>query len=71
MLFNPVQRALRNGTLLSVVVGAVVQLQGETWQTALMSGLFTFAVITPAFWLSYKLANHLAEKQRNKKPDAQ
>ncbi|HEY9018432.1 hypothetical protein [Thiomicrospira sp.] len=68
MLFNPIQRALRNGLLLSLAVGAVVLWQGEGWLTALSSFAFTFAIITPAFWLSYKWANHLAAKNRNK-PD--
>ncbi len=64
MLFNPIQRALRNGLLLSTVVGAIVFWQGEPWHTALSSFAFTFVIITPAFWLSYKWANHLAAKNR-------
>lgn len=64
MLFNPVKRAVRNGLLLSIAVGAIVFWQGEAWHTALSSFAFTFVIITPAFWLSYKWANHLAAKQR-------
>jgi ABC-type dipeptide/oligopeptide/nickel transport system permease component len=64
MLFNPLQRALRNGLILSIAVGAIVFWQGEPWTTALSSFAFTFAIITPAFWLSYKWANHIAAKNR-------
>jgi ABC-type dipeptide/oligopeptide/nickel transport system permease component len=64
MLFNPLKRALRNGLFLSLAVGIIVYWQGEPWLTALSSTAFTFAVITPAFWLSYKWANKLVEKQR-------
>lgn len=64
MLFNPIQRALRNGSFLSIAVGLIVYWQGEPWTTALASTAFTFAIITPAFWLSYKWANHLAQKHR-------
>lgn len=66
MLFNPTQRALRNGLLLSLAVGAVVLWQNGGWLSALSSFAFTFVIITPAFWLSYKWANHLAAKSRNK-----
>lgn len=66
MLFNPIQRALRNGIMLSVAVGVIVFWQDEPWTTALSSFAFTFAVITPAFWLAYKWANQLAAKNRRK-----
>jgi ABC-type dipeptide/oligopeptide/nickel transport system permease component len=69
MLFNPVKRALRNGIFLSIAVGIIVGWQGETIQNALLSTLFTFAIITPAFWLSYKWANKLAAKHREPNND--
>jgi ABC-type dipeptide/oligopeptide/nickel transport system permease component len=65
MLFNPVKRALRNGIFLSIAVGIIVGWQGESIWNALTSALFTFSIITPAFWLSYKWANKLAAKHRD------
>ncbi|UQB41553.1 hypothetical protein JX580_07635 [Thiomicrospira microaerophila] len=65
MLFDPLKRALRNGLFLSIAVGIIVGWQGESIWTAFTSALFTFAIITPAFWLSYKWANKLAAKHRS------
>ena len=65
MLFNPLKRAIRNGLLLSFAVGVILVWQNESWWTAISSAVFTFAIITPAFWLSYKWANKLAAKHRN------
>ncbi len=65
MLFNPMKRALRNSALLSLAVGLVMLWQDNGLMESGLTALFTFMIITPAFWFSYQLANKLAKKMAN------
>lgn len=64
ILMNPeLKRALRNGSIIAVVVGIVVNFQGEDIPTSLLTMLYSFIFITPALWLSYKLTQKLLKKE--------
>lgn len=56
---NQIKRALRNSALITLVVGAVTHLQGDAFGAVLMTMAFTFAIITPALWLSYRFTAKL------------
>lgn len=67
---SPLKRAVRNSVILTAVVGIVVHLQGEAAATSMMTMVYTFAIITPALWLSYSFTQKLAQKhQQPKNPD--
>ncbi len=66
MLFNPLKRALRNSALISLAVGLVMLWQDTPLLESGLTALFTFMVITPAFWFSYQLANKLAKTMAEK-----
>lgn len=55
----PIKRALRNSAIMAIVVGIVVNFQGETAFASITTMLFTFAVIFPALWLSYRFTEKL------------
>ncbi len=57
-----VKRAVRNSVIITVVVGVVVNFQGATIYTSLMTMLYTFVVITPALWLSYRFIQKIIKK---------
>lgn len=52
---TPIKRSVRNAAIITVVVGAVNQFQGEEFLSTILTMTFTFAVITPALWLSYRM----------------
>lgn len=57
-----VKRALRNSIIITVVVGVVVNFQGEDMITSLLTMLYTFIFITPALWLSYRFTQKIMKK---------
>lgn len=60
---NPeLNKALKNSTIITVVVGIVVNFQGEDMATSLLTMLYTFIFITPALWLSYRFTKKLLNK---------
>ncbi len=56
------KRAIRNSTVITVVVGIIVSFQGEDMVTSLLTMLYTFIFITPALWLSYRFTKKLLKK---------
>lgn len=56
------KRALRNSTVITVVVGVIVNFQGKYMVTSLLTMLYTFIFITPALWLSYRFTKKLLKK---------
>ena len=56
------KRAIRNSTVITVVVGIIVSFQGEDMITSLLTMLYTFIFITPALWLSYRFTKKLLKK---------
>ncbi|QBZ82987.1 hypothetical protein GHNINEIG_01028 [Hydrogenovibrio crunogenus] len=65
---HPLKRAIRNGLLMAVVVGGVTHFQGSEAPEVMTSMLFTFGIVTPALWLSYRFTQKLLQRQRHK-PD--
>ncbi|MDX1795971.1 MAG: hypothetical protein R3219_04530 [Hydrogenovibrio sp.] len=65
MMEHPFKRALRNSTLICLMVGLVVHLQGTTVVASLLTMVYTFAIILPSLWLSYHLIQKLANRHRS------
>lgn len=65
---HPLKRAIRNGLLMTVVVGGVTHFQGSETVEVMTSMLFTFCIVTPALWLSYRFTQKLLQRQPHK-PD--
>jgi len=63
---HPLKRAIRNGLLIMAVVGAVTHFQGSEAFEVITTMLFTFVIVTPALWLSYRFTQKLLQRQRNK-----
>lgn len=63
---NPLKRALRNGLLLSLVVAGLSYYQeidaALKLTTAAVAGFYSFIIITPALWLSYRWTAKIAQK---------
>ncbi|WP_178860706.1 hypothetical protein [Thiomicrorhabdus cannonii] len=59
---SPLQRALRNSIVISLIVAALVMVQKGSALDSLLTGLFTFAVTLPALWLSFRYTQRIAEK---------
>ncbi|MBO1925074.1 hypothetical protein [Thiomicrorhabdus sp. 6S3-12] len=57
-----IKKALRNSALLAVIIGALALYQGETLLTAVLSLIFSFAIMLPAFWLSFRLTDKTRKK---------
>jgi uncharacterized membrane-anchored protein len=67
----PHRRALRNALIIALVVAVVTQFQGETPLTTLINSLFTFLVIAPALWLSYRFTQKLVQPAPDAEPTDQ
>lgn len=63
---HPLKRAIRNGLLMMLVVGAVTHFQGSELFEVITSMLFTFVIVTPALWLSYRFTQNLLQRQQDK-----
>lgn len=55
-------RAFRNALIMSIAVGVLVYYQGDTVYSSLTTLAFTFAVVFPALWLSYRFTQKLVKK---------
>ncbi|KUJ72853.1 hypothetical protein [Thiomicrospira sp. WB1] len=64
----PLRRALRNAAIIALVVAVVTQFQGETILTTALNSLFTFVVIAPALWLSYRFTQRLVKPSKPSDP---
>lgn len=62
---NPLKRALRNGLIIMLVVGAVTHFQDSELPEIITSMLFTFCIVTPALWLSYRFTQKLLQRQQD------
>jgi ABC-type nickel/cobalt efflux system permease component RcnA len=66
MYDNPLKRALRNGLLLSLVVAGLSYYQeldaALKLTTAAVAGFYSFIIITPALWLSYRWTAKMVQK---------
>jgi len=62
----PLKRALRNGLIIALVIIGVTFFQGETWAVAMLNGGFSWVVITPALYLSYRLTQKIARPAASK-----
>jgi ABC-type dipeptide/oligopeptide/nickel transport system permease component len=61
---SELKRAIRNSSIIAVVVGIVVTFQGEDLITSLLTMLYTFIFVTPALWLSYHFTKKLINKSK-------
>lgn len=59
---SPLQRALRNSLIISLIVAALVMFQQGSALDSGLTGLFTFAVTLPALWLSFRYTQRIAQK---------
>lgn len=51
------KKSLRNSAFLALIIGAIALYQEESTQTTILSVVFSFLIMLPAFWLSYWLTN--------------
>ncbi|HBQ44574.1 MAG TPA: hypothetical protein DD716_02850 [Thiomicrospira sp.] len=70
---EPLKKAIRNSALMAVAVAVLVSFQGESIATSIKMALFSFVVIAPALWLSYrytqKVIARIAEREREKEAE--
>ncbi|QKI88380.1 hypothetical protein [Thiomicrorhabdus xiamenensis] len=60
-----IKKALRNSALLAIIICALAIYQGESLLTAVLSLIFSFAIMLPAFWLSFRLTDKSRQKTLN------
>jgi len=63
------KRALRNGGIIALIIAAIGLYQGETIITAAMTLLFSWAVVSAALWLSYKITTPKNVTKENSEPE--
>ncbi len=51
---TPFKRALRNSLFMAFIVGGLLHFQGSSTLNSLLTSLYTFGIILPALWLSYR-----------------
>lgn len=70
---EPLKKAIRNSALMAVAVAVLVSFQGESIATSIKMALFSFVVIAPALWLSYrytqKVIARIEEREREKEAE--
>ncbi|BBP43370.1 peroxiredoxin [Thiosulfativibrio zosterae] len=59
---SPFKRALRNAIIMSFVIGGVLHFQGAPLTEILLTVLFSFAIILPALFFSYRFTENLLKK---------
>ena len=65
------KRAIRNGGIIALIIAAIGLYQGETVITAAMTFIFSWAVVSAALWLSYKITapKNKTESEENPEPE--
>lgn len=70
---EPLKKAIRNSALMAVAVAVLVSFQGESIASSIKMALFSFVVIAPALWLSYrytqKVIARIEEREREKEAE--
>lgn len=72
---EPLKKAIRNSALMAVAVAVLVSFQGESIASSIKMALFSFVVIAPALWLSYrytqKVIARIEEREGEREKEAE